>query len=188
MVKYYLFSAHNDIDTTHFSDVIRSAYRAQLSLVMLNKTSGYVISDEGFFDVLESLLPLFMADTDNSYTFLMSHNADELSLQAIDKASSRKPTSVTSIGDLLLDLALDGDFDLVALAKKDFARVPRELMQTASTFVSCGLNASLAAKKLYVHRNTFAYRLNRFIDVTNLDIRDYHNAQYFAIATRLINR
>ena len=47
---------------------------------------------------------------------------------------------------------------------------------TAGTYLRCGLDASLAANKLIVHRNTFNYRLNAFIARTGLDIRDYHNA------------
>ncbi|HBB05327.1 MAG TPA: hypothetical protein DCZ41_01870, partial [Firmicutes bacterium] len=36
--------------------------------------------------------------------------------------------------------------------------------------------ACLTAETLYIHRNTFNYRLNAFIEKTGLDIREYHNA------------
>lgn len=49
-------------------------------------------------------------------------------------------------------------------------------MQTGLTFILSGLNATLAAKRLYIHRNTFNYRLNKFIEQTSLDIRDFDNA------------
>ena len=52
----------------------------------------------------------------------------------------------------------------------------RELMETSSAYLKSDLNASLASSSLYIHRNTFNYRLQKFIDVTGLDIRNYHNA------------
>ncbi|MGN1075804.1 MAG: helix-turn-helix domain-containing protein, partial [Candidatus Enteromonas sp.] len=49
----------------------------------------------------------------------------------------------------------------------------------------------LSAQTLFVHRNTFLYRLNKFIELTNLDIRDYHNALllelYFQISVSYRN-
>jgi DNA-binding PucR family transcriptional regulator len=47
------------------------------------------------------------------------------------------------------------------------------------------LDATLSAKRLFVHRNTFLYRLNRFIELTNLDIRDYHNALFLELYFQL---
>jgi carbohydrate diacid regulator len=53
-------------------------------------------------------------------------------------------------------------------------------------FIHCGLNAIKTANKLYIHRNTFNYRLHKFIALTGLDIRDYRHALYFELASRLL--
>ena len=41
----------------------------------------------------------------------------------------------------------------------------------------------LIAQKLYLHRNTVNYRLQKFIEQSGLDIRDYHNAQLLYFCT-----
>jgi hypothetical protein len=186
--KYYFFSSHNIIDTERFKNAINNIYQDISLIVFLDTKNGYILSDENFFDYLESLLPIIMADTDNSYIFLMSHANDKLTHLALKKAFVKKRACAISLADLILELALDGDYELVVEARNLFATVRRELMQTASAFVSLGLNASLAAQKLYIHRNTFAYRLHHFIEATNLDIRDYHNAQLFSILVKLFTR
>lgn len=56
-----------------------------------------------------------------------------------------------------------------------------ELLEAAKTYLACGLDACLAARSLFVHRNTFSYRLNAFFAKTGVDLRDYHNAQLFDI-------
>ncbi len=186
MIKYYFFASLNDIQNERFLDALNNAYKNIYSVNFIDKRSGYVLSDEYLYDYLETLLSVISSDTDNSYTVVMSHDDSQLSRLAIKKATQGRGVYLTNMADLILNLALNGDYDLVSLAKKRFNDIPRELMITAETFLSCGLNASLAAKKLYIHRNTFAYRLNQFIAVTELDIRDYHNAQFFSMVIRLL--
>ncbi|WBX80066.1 helix-turn-helix domain-containing protein [Virgibacillus salarius] len=51
-----------------------------------------------------------------------------------------------------------------------------DLLQTIHTFLQCNLNVSVAAKDLYMHRNSLQYRLDKFIEKTGIDIRQFHQA------------
>jgi DNA-binding PucR family transcriptional regulator len=57
-----------------------------------------------------------------------------------------------------------------------------ELINTIEEFVDCGLNISDAARKLYVHRNTLIYRLDKIYKETGFDIREFKEATVFIIA------
>lgn len=59
----------------------------------------------------------------------------------------------------------------------------KETLKMIETFINCNLNISLTAKQLYLHRNSLQYRLDKFIEQTNIDIREFHNALavYFAL-------
>lgn len=185
MIKYYFFISQKDINVERFQTALYNSYKNIFAINFFNARSGFLSSDEYLYDCLESLIPVIMSDTDNSYSFLMTHDDNCLSREAIKKLARSHGINLSNLADLLLNLAIEGDYELVHIAKKQFATVPRQLMVTAESFISCGLNASLAAKKLYVHRNTFSYRLNQFIEATNLDIRDFHNALFFNIFTKL---
>jgi hypothetical protein len=185
MIKYYHFIASKSVNVTSFNDALMNAYSMHYSLIMESTQKGYIISDERFYDVLENLFPLLTQDLDNFFTFLVSHANDELSYYALIKSTTLSPGKVNILSEVILDLALLGDKTLLNYMRKEFLGVDHQIMLTAETFIRCGLNASLAAKKLYVHRNTFNYRLNQFIDATNLDIRDYYNAQYFSLYQKL---
>ncbi|HNY74043.1 MAG: helix-turn-helix domain-containing protein [Bacilli bacterium] len=187
MVKYYFFISQKDINAERFNAALVSSYKNIFSITFFDGRSGYVLSDEHLYDYLESLIPVIMSDTDNSYQFLMSHDDSQVSRTAMKKMTKSRGVHLSTMADILLNLALENDFELISLAKRQYAAISRPLMVTAEMFISCGLNASLAAKKLYVHRNTFAYRLNQFIEATNLDIRDFHNALFFNIFTKLIS-
>ncbi|WP_144474418.1 CdaR family transcriptional regulator [Cytobacillus oceanisediminis] len=52
----------------------------------------------------------------------------------------------------------------------------KELMATIKTFLETNSNVSLAAKKLYVHRNTLQYRLDKFTEKTGVQLKDFDAA------------
>ncbi|MHB1684269.1 MAG: PucR family transcriptional regulator [Bacilli bacterium] len=51
-----------------------------------------------------------------------------------------------------------------------------ELEQTVMVFVQCDLNVSETARKLYLHRNSLLYRIERIRDMTGYDIRRFEDA------------
>lgn len=65
---------------------------------------------------------------------------------------------------------------------KKFSLFDSELINTIEEFVNCGLNISDAARKLYVHRNTLIYRLDKIYKETGFDIRNFKEATVFIIA------
>lgn len=52
----------------------------------------------------------------------------------------------------------------------------RELMSTIKVFLESNSNASLAAKKLYVHRNTLQYRMDKFMEKTGIHLKDFDSS------------
>ncbi|GGA40406.1 PucR family transcriptional regulator [Psychrobacillus lasiicapitis] len=51
-----------------------------------------------------------------------------------------------------------------------------ELLQSVQFLFENGFNASVAAKKLHVHRNTLQYRLTKFQDMTEINVRNFDGA------------
>lgn len=58
-----------------------------------------------------------------------------------------------------------------------------ELLYTIKIFLECNSNITLAAKKLYIHRNSLQYRLDKFIDKTGMNVKEFKGAlaAYLAI-------
>ncbi len=57
-----------------------------------------------------------------------------------------------------------------------------ELMQTATSFLENNLNISETSKKLFIHRNTLTYRLNKIKKLSRYDLRSFEDAVNFKIA------
>ena len=66
-----------------------------------------------------------------------------------------------------------------------------EMLSTAECFLQNSLNVSEASRKLYMHRNTLLYRLDKIERETGLNIRSFSDAVSFRVLTilhRLLNK
>ncbi|MCM3671729.1 helix-turn-helix domain-containing protein [Mesobacillus maritimus] len=63
------------------------------------------------------------------------------------------------------------DLDIIPVLKED-----PELLETMKVFLENNSNVSLAAKKLYIHRNTLQYRLDKFAESTGVNVKGFHQA------------
>jgi sugar diacid utilization regulator len=63
-----------------------------------------------------------------------------------------------------------------------FSKLDEDMVNTIEVFFNLNLNLSEAAKKLYVHRNTLIYRLDKIQKYTSYDIRKFNDAVLFKIA------
>lgn len=187
MIKYYHFIANKDLDINYINDFLSTSFKKTFHVYLLDKRSGYIVADETLYDRLETILPLINIDNDAVISFLCSHTDNSVVRYAINKHSKRNSGTIKHLSDFLLDLAIEGDNMFYPLIKQEFENIPLELIMTAKAFIDSSLIAMDASKKLYVHRNTFSYRLDKFIEATSLDIRDYHFANYFLLASKIIN-
>lgn len=58
----------------------------------------------------------------------------------------------------------------------------RETLLTIQCFFENNLNVSEASRKLFVHRNTLVYRLEKIRKITGLDLREFEHAITFKVA------
>ena len=58
----------------------------------------------------------------------------------------------------------------------------RETLMTVQSFFENSLNVSETSRKLFVHRNTLVYRLEKIRKITGLDLREFDCAVTFKVA------
>lgn len=78
---------------------------------------------------------------------------------------------VNSIDDNIIDSILYGGYSGLNDVLKN-----RELINTAEEFLKCDLNISEASRRLYIHRNTLLYRIEKIKNLTGLDIKNFDEA------------
>lgn len=63
---------------------------------------------------------------------------------------------------------------LTAEAEKELQN--REMLESIEVFFQCDLNISVAARELYVHRNTLVYRIEKFNKASGYNLSAFHDA------------
>jgi hypothetical protein len=76
---------------------------------------------------------------------------------------------------LLLSYTPDSLKEELQYALHDVAQ-DDELLKTIKTYLECNLNVSLTSKKLYMHRNSLQYRIDKFVEKTGIDIKNFQGA------------
>ena len=75
--------------------------------------------------------------------------------------------------------------DAVRAFVEDDVRQGGPMCDTVLAYVECDFNAKQAAERLYVHANTFHYRLARIEERTGLSARRFHDLLLLVLAVRL---
>ncbi len=68
------------------------------------------------------------------------------------------------------------------LTKKGLDSLDEEIITTIYEFFKNDLNVSETARKLYIHRNTLVYRLDKVLKTIGLDLRKFDDAVVFKVA------
>ena len=66
--------------------------------------------------------------------------------------------------------------------KESIEVLDQETIITIQKFFENNLNVSETSRKLYVHRNTLVYRLDKIYKLTGLDLRNFDDAIVFKVA------
>lgn len=66
--------------------------------------------------------------------------------------------------------------------KGSLESLDRETLMTVQSFFENNLNVSETSRKLFVHRNTLVYRLEKIKKLTGLDLREFDHAVTFKVA------
>ena len=133
-------------------------------------------------------LASFEADLGSNISAVSGIKDDSLMLVALDCATRYALGKMVDLKDVMLMCVWDKDTSLLNATSTKLKDLSAEILDTIRMYFYTSQNAVLAAKQLYLHRNTFNYRLDKFSEKTNMDIRNPHIAQYLYQYFILIER
>ena len=171
----YLFSTNQISNQTVLADALNNIIPG-IEVFFDSEYSGYFVADSACFAELNSRLYEVQSELNDRISVLVAHKKDDLSARCLRDALAFFPNQCTFISDILFKQFSFGNFSSLHYLKAQFKELSPELLETVGAYLRCGMDGLGSAKYLNIHRNTFNYRLKEFIRITNLDIRDYHNA------------
>jgi sugar diacid utilization regulator len=199
--RHIHFHLQNEVDISSFERAILSISLFHSILVWLGPCEGIIIEQIKHDMVPEDeLLNLRNAITSDFYTDFYIYIGEIFSLQQpihdLYNWESRcfhlsrsllKNKGVyqfyETIPYILLRDTKDETRNRILTLVRDYTK---EELQIIKIFIESGLNISLAAKKVFMHRNSLQYRVDKFTEKSGIDIKSFHGALvvYLAILSK----
>ncbi|GGP09535.1 PucR family transcriptional regulator [Oceanobacillus neutriphilus] len=194
------------VDLETFKQILQEFFHGDLSIIWNNGNKGFIIEDrENYLE--EDLAYHHLADTLMSELYVkatffigpyLENDGDledyiqqitqmaEMSFRKMDTAVIDYTQVYPSF--LIETLSSKEQQQLSQWILKEFT-TDQEALDTIQMFIECNLNVSETAKKLYIHRNSLQYRLDKFHESTGIDIKQFDKAftVYLAILANMHN-
>lgn len=194
---YFSFNK-NQIEPVLFKDAIEALFDKQVPILWENEHEGFIIEQQLMDEEsisYEQIIDILMSDLYVKINFFVGpYKKDIVDLKHHYKSITNVAnqvflytnksvvTYVEAIPFILTKQTEAGlRLDISKTILQEYIH-DEEAIKMIETFFKCNLNLSETAKVLHLHRNSLQYRLDRFVDKTGIDIRQFHDAMTVSLA------
>lgn len=193
-VRFYYFFCNRNVEEKELLTNTIAGVMNSPSFVWLSDTNGWIVEESpsltAQIEELEQLLQTITSDFFVHVTLFIGqiHSMDENTREKI----LAEMKMIETIHPILLKKQEVITFSEALVAKQLTAKEAfsthifsnkleemlkeKEMRSTMKTFIEQNLNVSQTAKKLFMHRNSVQYRIDKFVEVTGVDIRQFREA------------
>lgn len=184
MKRIFPFKQETDIDRDLLISVLKEA-GVEGEMKFLTPREGYLVSDDAYTGKLMGALNSYKG---GKIAFVSVKENSPEATRMLEEALGYFPNRVSYLSEIYLKQMSFGDYSCLKKIAPPFKGLDEETLKAAEAYLSAGRNANKASEAVFLHRNTFRYRMKRFKQVTGLDLSDYHDALLFEIYLRFIKR
>ena len=196
----YFYIQKGSVEATHFVEAIQALFPYHVTIISETEQRFIVIEqqEESVASTLHELIDTLCSDFYIQLrTYIGQRCPHSVELTRIFAAEKRyfhigikhKPEQrVYCIEDVFPFLFIDGEDMAYAMIFLQPVKQDHDMMKTMKVFFECNLNVSLAAKKLHMHRNSLQYRVDKLIEKTGIDIKQFKGALTVYLAILLHER
>lgn len=188
---YFSIQQHG-IDPTSFKEAINELFDESVPVLWINETDGIIVEEltitsekinyEQLIDIImtdfASKIKFFIGET--IHTFDRLHDYYERTIKSghvIFSISNKDVIDyIEAIPSILLHKIDEGTKQLVIDAVLKELQHDEEMLETMQRFLDYNLNVSETAKQMYMHRNSLQYRIDKFTNVTGINIQKFDEA------------
>ncbi|MFD2924374.1 PucR family transcriptional regulator [Halobacillus naozhouensis] len=192
--RFVFFSLSDpNLDRQTFREALQSLFPRVMPLLWENHQQGVIIEEimENNQETItfQPLIDVLMSDFYTKIHFYVSEFsefpteappffqwAEKCFHTSMRNGNGPVATFQDVIPSLYIEAMPEAERTMISDALFASVRDDRELLQTIQIFLESGSNATLAAKRLYMHRNSLQYRVDKFIEKTGVDIKQFQGA------------
>lgn len=157
-----------------------SRLRLKGAFVSLSDVSAYY-EGEISFESASLLIGGYCSDAIDEAAGLLTNLQGKLAEMLLNSALLAAPKTVSRPDEVILRDTLYGNFSLYAAFLDHFSHLKNEWVKAGLAYLDHKGEKLEAAAALYLHRNSFAYRLRRLYQVGGIDVTDPHEGLLLVI-------
>ncbi len=186
-VRFVFFTHHFDSELKIGFTQLMKSFNEQSVVLFINQQYGVILDfshrdEHGFAQTAEAMQTDFYQNI-NFYATMCYDIDEQLSTHFLREyglyQSYRMPSALLmNEHDLAMRYLVHQmtDYQGYVMMKQRIAALDSDLIEVAKNYIEYNLNSSMAAKAIYMHRNTFMNKLERFISFTDLNIKEFKYA------------
>lgn len=200
---YYFFLKQQIDDKQHFEEAVKGIINSEL-IIWLSLSHGIIIEDKPqvslevdmLKDLSDTLTTDFYVEPFIYIGQLQKNDAklkekfllEQSCFHSIHRTSNREKviSFYEALPIFIMKAPIPNKKDILSNHIVE-AIEDKELHHTIEAFFQSNLNASSTAKRLFIHRNSLQYRLEKLLEKTGLDIRTFSNAAFIYLAILLVH-
>lgn len=159
-----------------------SSISNQLSVIRIEE-DFLVLNDEDYFNEepidYDSFRELVLEDIQQDITIFVEPYTEEVFHigEELSRLLPVIPNGVFYFDDMIVFAVMEKQSHLKQLLLQYMNnKIHSDVIQTVMSFISYNMNSSVAAKHLYMHRNTLNYRIDNFIERTHINVKTFKGA------------
>ena len=157
-------------------ELLKQHFNNQIDLFWNESTACIIVYDQdSFVYTLKQALKMIISDFSIDISCFVVPKFDNIFLKYLSFIHNQTLTAFEFLLKNYTNETIKNDM------QKLLFPIKKEYLDTAYVFLNCNMNASEAAKQLYLHRNSFNYRLNQFYYTSDMDIKDFDTAIFLKL-------
>ncbi|NRD78339.1 helix-turn-helix domain-containing protein [Bacillus sp. BRMEA1] len=182
------------VNQMEVEDALKGFFTEEVVIVWENKSRGMVVEQKKAASLMEEEFQAMLETMESDFYVKMSffrgkqhvlndklrnlfREEKEFFSFAIDHMESPRIYTYERVFPAFLAAHLPLELKLKVIPEIfDLFRHDPEMFATIKVFLENNSNASLTAKKLYIHRNTLQYRIDKFVEKTEIDLKEFYGA------------
>jgi sugar diacid utilization regulator len=186
----YFHIKQPEFEPTTFSELLRELFETDISILWQDQQNGLIVVEGemqvSYHEIIDTIttellvdFSLFVGSVLNDWNAgkRTVHIETELFRAARKKLPNQKLYTFEKMLPIILTDQLSQEFRsyFTDAFFKDI-KGDQELLYSIKVYLESNMNLSLAAKKLFIHRNSLQYRVDKFIEKTGIDVKQFENA------------
>ncbi|MFC7062658.1 PucR family transcriptional regulator [Halobacillus seohaensis] len=193
-VRFIFFSLSDSmLELDSFQEALQSLFPRKMPLIWRNDYEGIIIEEFLGEDQepisFDNVIDVLISDFYTKMHFFISEDIHDLSkcqekynwsYKCFELSKKYQLGKVVEFQEVIPYVFINAlsDQDLTSLQQSMLLEVEedKELLRTIRVFLEAGSNTTLASKLLFMHRNSLQYRVDKFIEKTGVDVKQFDQA------------